>query len=71
DEGRGIPPHELEHIFETFYQIDRGKYEDQGAGSGLAIVNAVVRLHQGRVEVISAPGEGSTFTIHLPRAAES
>ncbi|MCC6799822.1 MAG: hybrid sensor histidine kinase/response regulator [Anaerolineae bacterium] len=70
DKGRGIPPRELEHIFETFYQIDRAKYEDQGAGSGLAIVSAVVRLHQGKVEVSSVPGEGSTFTIYLPRAAE-
>jgi len=68
DRGRGIPPHELAHIFKAFYQIDREKYEDQGAGSGLAIVEGVARLHQGTVEVQSAVGEGSTFTIRLPRA---
>lgn len=70
DEGRGIPPHELEHIFESFYQIDRERFEDQGAGSGLAIVKAVARLHQGTIDVSSTPGEGSTFTIKLPPATD-
>ena len=71
DQGRGIPPRELEHIFESFYQIDRAQFEDQGAGSGLAIVKAVVRLHQGTIVVSSAPGQGSTFTIKLPPAPEA
>lgn len=71
DQGRGIPPRELEHIFESFYQIDRAQFEDQGAGSGLAIVKAVVRLHQGTIDVSSAPGQGSTFTIKLPPAPEA
>lgn len=66
DEGRGIPPHELEHIFESFYQINREKYEDQGAGAGLAIVNGVARLHGGTISIKSNFGMGSTFTIHLP-----
>ena len=70
DEGRGIPQHELDHIFESFYQIDRQKYEDQGAGSGLAIVKAVVGLHRGTIDVSSTPGQGSTFTIKLPPAPE-
>ncbi|NLE51045.1 MAG: hybrid sensor histidine kinase/response regulator [Chloroflexi bacterium] len=70
DEGRGIPAHEMEHIFESFYQIDRQRFEDQGAGSGLAIVKAVVRLHQGSMDVTSTPSEGSTFTIRLPAASE-
>ncbi len=71
DQGRGIPAHEIEHIFESFYQIDRQKYEDQGAGSGLAIVKAVARLHHGTIDVVSAPGEGSTFTIKLPPATQA
>ncbi|HML22041.1 MAG TPA: response regulator [Aggregatilinea sp.] len=66
DQGRGIPPQELENIFDTFYQINREKYEDQGAGSGLAIVDGVVKLHGGSVDVESTFGEGSTFVVYLP-----
>jgi len=66
DQGRGIPPAELEQIFQTFYQIDRDKYEDQGAGSGLAIVDGVIRLHGGSIAIDSVVGEGSTFAIYLP-----
>ncbi len=66
DRGRGIPEHELQNIFKTFYQIDRETLEDQGAGSGLAIVDGVVRLHGGHVTVESTFGTGSTFTVHLP-----
>ncbi|MBN1680085.1 MAG: response regulator [Anaerolineae bacterium] len=68
DQGRGIPSHELENIFDTFYQINREKYEDQGAGSGLAIVDGIVRLHGGSVSVESTFGTGSTFMIRLPVA---
>jgi signal transduction histidine kinase len=66
DQGRGIPEHELENIFQTFYQIERNKYEDQGAGSGLAIVDGVTKLHGGSIMVESTPGEGTRFTIQLP-----
>lgn len=66
DEGRGIPQNELDRIWGTFYQINRAEYEDQGAGSGLAIVNQVVRLHGGRLLVQSEHGQGSTFGIALP-----
>ncbi|MBN1202912.1 MAG: HAMP domain-containing histidine kinase [Anaerolineae bacterium] len=68
DHGRGIPQHELKNIFENFYQINREKYEDQGAGSGLAIVNNIVRIHGGSISVESIFGQGSTFVIHLPIA---
>lgn len=66
DEGRGIPKNEMERIWDTFYQINRAEYEDQGSGSGLAIVNQVVRLHGGRLLVESEHGKGSTFGIALP-----
>lgn len=69
DRGRGIPEHEYNNIFEMFYQIDRETYEDQGAGAGLAIVDAVVRMHGGHVSVESTFGKGSTFTMHIPAAA--
>ncbi len=66
DWGRGIAEDELDKIWTPFYQIERSVHEDQGAGSGLAIVRGIVNLHGGRVEVRSKPGEGSTFTISLP-----
>jgi two-component system sensor histidine kinase/response regulator len=66
DWGRGIEPAEQTHIWEMFYQIDRATFEDQGTGSGLAIVNNVVSLHGGHAEVESRPQEGSTFTLHIP-----
>lgn len=66
DEGRGIAEKELQQIWESFYQIERATYEDQGAGAGLAIVRGIVQLHGGEVEVASQWGAGSTFTLHLP-----
>lgn len=66
DEGRGMMPHVLKKIFEPFYQIDREHYEDQGAGSGLAIAGSVVAMHGGTINAESVFGEGSTFFIKLP-----
>ena len=68
DQGIGMPPEELAHIFDTFYQIDRAKMEQQGAGSGLAIARGIARLHGGSIQVQSQPGVGSTFTLSLPAA---
>ncbi|MEO0561594.1 MAG: response regulator [Chloroflexota bacterium] len=66
DEGRGIPDEEMEHIWTGFYQINRAHFEDQGAGSGLAIVKGVAELHGGNTSVKSDVGVGSTFTMSLP-----
>jgi len=66
DGGRGIPENELENIWQTFYQINRQENEDQGSGAGLAIVRGLVDLHNGRIEVESTVGAGSTFNIILP-----
>jgi signal transduction histidine kinase len=66
DQGRGIPPDELAHIWEPFYQVDRAYFEDQGAGAGLAIVRSIVEMHGGHIEVASQVDVGSTFTISLP-----
>jgi signal transduction histidine kinase len=66
DQGRGIPEQELQNIFSILYQIKREVYEDQGAGSGLAIVDGVSRLHGGSINVQSIFGQGSTFTLLLP-----
>ena len=67
DHGRGIEPAEQAHIWEMFYQIDRATFEDQGTGSGLAIVNNVAALHGGSAEVESLPQQkGCTFTLCIP-----
>jgi two-component system, sensor histidine kinase and response regulator len=66
DSGRGIPESELEFIWNTFYQVNREHFEDQGAGSGLAIVKALTEIHNGRCGVVSQHGKGSCFTLALP-----
>lgn len=69
DTGRGIPPAELERIFERFYQVDksRARREGQpGTGLGLAIARQLVEAHGGRLTAHSRPGEGSTFVVSLP-----
>jgi two-component system sensor histidine kinase/response regulator len=66
DQGQGIPPNELDAVFDAMHQIDRAKREQQGTGSGLAICKGIVELHGGRVHVESRQGVGSTFTVELP-----
>jgi signal transduction histidine kinase len=68
DEGIGMPAEELERIFDVFHQIDRAKMEQQGSGSGLAIVQSIAELHGGRVTATSALGAGSKFTLEVPAA---
>jgi len=65
DSGPGIPPSELEHIFERFYRLDPSR-SDGGAGLGLAIVRRLVELHGGRVWAENAPGGGARFTFTIP-----
>jgi two-component system, OmpR family, phosphate regulon sensor histidine kinase PhoR len=67
DNGIGIPRREHKRIFQKFYRIDdRLSRELQGSGLGLAIAKHVVKAHGGRIEVESALGKGSVFTIVLP-----
>jgi signal transduction histidine kinase len=67
DTGIGIPEEHLPHIFDRFYRIDKARNrEDGGTGLGLAIVQSLAQAHDGRVNVTSTPGEGSTFTVYLP-----
>ncbi|MFH1071549.1 MAG: ATP-binding protein [Candidatus Glassbacteria bacterium] len=69
DRGCGIEPRHLPRLFERFYRVDKGRSRSKGGtGLGLAIVKHIVQLHHGRVDVSSAPGEGSTFTIIIPSA---
>lgn len=69
DKGEGIAPEHLPRIFERFYRIDRARSRSLGGtGLGLAIVKHLARAHGGEATVLSAPGEGSAFTIELPSA---
>ena len=71
DSGVGIPSRDLDRIFERFYRVDHGRSrETGGTGLGLSIVRHVAANHQGRVEVDSREGEGSTFTLILPSPVE-
>ena len=67
DTGLGIPPADQQHIFEKFYRATNVPDGVGGSGLGLAIVKSIVESHQGRVWVESTLGEGTTFTIVLPK----
>jgi two-component system phosphate regulon sensor histidine kinase PhoR len=72
DTGEGISGEHIERIFERFYRIDRARSREMGGtGLGLAIVKHLARAHGGEATVQSTPGEGSVFTIELPRAVTS
>ena len=67
DQGIGIPRDEQRKIFDRFHRVSTGLVHDvKGSGLGLSIVQHIVDAHRGRVTVESRPGEGSTFSIHLP-----
>ncbi len=71
DTGEGISPKDLPHIWERFYQTERSRTRiDGGAGPGLALVKEWIEEMGGTVSVESAIGEGSCFTLHLPRVSK-
>ena len=67
DTGIGIPADELPLVFERFYRTDQARAED-GVGLGLSVARQIARAHGGEIEAKSAPGEGSTFVLSIPRS---
>jgi two-component system, OmpR family, phosphate regulon sensor histidine kinase PhoR len=68
DTGEGIPAHHLDRLFERLYRVDRARSRELGGtGLGLAIVKHLAKAHGGEVSVESRLGEGTIFTIELPR----
>jgi two-component system phosphate regulon sensor histidine kinase PhoR len=71
DHGIGIEEKHLPRLFERFYRVDKARSRALGGtGLGLAIVKHIAQAHDGHVTVQSRPGEGSRFTLHLPRDRE-
>ena len=67
DRGVGIRPEDQDRIFEKFFRVSRPEGENvPGAGLGLTLVAHIVEAHRGRVEVVSAPARGSTFSLLFP-----
>jgi signal transduction histidine kinase len=65
DNGHGIKPEELPHIFEPFYST---KLDGKGVGLGLSMTYGIIRKHNGLIEVNSNTGKGTVFKIKLPRS---
>lgn len=67
DNGIGIPDSELSNVFQPFYRVKENKIKE-GFGLGLSLALRIVKLHKGNINVSSVYGQGTTFTIHLPKA---
>ena len=64
----GMDAETAAHVFDRFYRADKGRARTRGnSGLGLSIVSAIVADHGGTIDVESAPGQGTTFTIRLTR----
>ena len=69
DNGPGIPPEDLPHVFEKMYRVEKeGTRAVEGSGLGLSIAKRIVELHGGQMAVDSTMGKGTTFSVRLPLA---
>jgi signal transduction histidine kinase len=68
DQGPGIPPDEIEHIFERFYRGKEANRSGSGSGLGLAIARSIMEAHNGSISVQSVPQLGTTMRLTLPIA---
>jgi signal transduction histidine kinase/CheY-like chemotaxis protein/HAMP domain-containing protein len=68
DSGRGMSADDLRRVYDRFYRGSSDERKSPGTGLGLAIVKSLVDLHGGSIDVVSEPGQGTTFTVSLPSA---
>jgi signal transduction histidine kinase len=68
DRGPGVPPQDLERIFEPYARVSTGNHSEDSTGLGLAIVKRVVEQHAGSVRATARIGGGLTVTVRLPAA---
>jgi signal transduction histidine kinase len=72
DNGPGIPPAELPHIFERFYRGDASRTRETGGyGLGLSISKTLIEGYAGRIEAESTPGQGTRMVVVMPLVRES
>lgn len=66
DRGQGIPPKDVAHLFDRYYQVEKGEKENSGLGLGLYISSEIIKKHGDEIGVKSIIGKGSTFWFTLP-----
>jgi signal transduction histidine kinase len=66
DRGAGVPPEEMERIFEPFYRVPGAKESAGGVGLGLSLVRSIAAQHRGTARCVARPGGGSGFVVRLP-----
>jgi signal transduction histidine kinase len=66
DDGQGIPPEYIPMLFDRFFRIPNQEHLSVGTGLGLTICKQIITAHKGRIEVTSAIGQGTAFTVYLP-----
>lgn len=71
DTGVGIPDESIPHLFEKFYRVREHESKASGTGLGLSIAKQIVQGHNGRIEVKSKMGVGTSFTVHIPRSTKT
>ena len=71
DTGVGIPEESIPHLFEKFYRVREHEAKASGTGLGLSICKQIVQGHNGRIEVKSKMGVGTSFTVHIPRVTRT
>jgi signal transduction histidine kinase len=72
DQGIGISDEDQKRIFDRFFRTDEARaHTKKGTGLGLAICTWIAESHKGKITVVSAPGQGSTFTVTLPLVPSS
>jgi two-component system, OmpR family, phosphate regulon sensor histidine kinase PhoR len=71
DTGVGLPDESLPHLFEKFYRVREHESKASGTGLGLSICKQIIQGHNGRIEVKSKMGVGTSFGIHIPRISRT